>query len=255
MATSGGYGICRYLETKSDGRCPLTENAYSPESMEGRVSRYPFPDHNPPPLPLLPLAVREMTAWLKGDPERIAIIHCKAGKGRSGTLLVSYLLSLPELPPPPRDEGPGLESSVKEDVKDKLKETVKQPAHDSTKHDEDVAEHDEEDAESEHVGIDTSDDEGPPLQAPVAVAATPSHLQKADTHVSPVTTPVQPKPKDTYSPMAIGDEDDVTAPGQHDRLDGKLDEIFKFHSSRRMKPSTTKSRRGVSIASRMSVPM
>lgn len=60
--------------------CPLTENAYSPESMEGRVSRYPFPDHNPPPLPLLPLAVREMTAWLDGDPERIAIIHCKAGK-------------------------------------------------------------------------------------------------------------------------------------------------------------------------------
>lgn len=61
-------------------RCPLTENAYSSESMEGRVSRYPFPDHNPPPLPLLPLAVREMTAWLEPDPQRVAIIHCKAGK-------------------------------------------------------------------------------------------------------------------------------------------------------------------------------
>jgi len=60
--------------------CPLYENAYSPESMFGRVSRYPFPDHHPPPLPLLPLAVREMTAWLQGDQERIAIIHCKAGK-------------------------------------------------------------------------------------------------------------------------------------------------------------------------------
>jgi phosphatidylinositol-3,4,5-trisphosphate 3-phosphatase/dual-specificity protein phosphatase PTEN len=61
-------------------RCPLYENAYSPESMEGRVSRYPFPDHHPPPLPLLPLAVREMKAWLDGGDERIAIIHCKAGK-------------------------------------------------------------------------------------------------------------------------------------------------------------------------------
>lgn len=60
--------------------CPLYENAYSPESMHGRVSRYPFPDHHPPPLPLLPLAVREMTAWLEGDRERVAIIHCKAGK-------------------------------------------------------------------------------------------------------------------------------------------------------------------------------
>lgn len=61
-------------------RCPLYENAYSPESMSNRVSRYPFPDHHPPPLPLLPLAVREMTAWLEGDKERVAIIHCKAGK-------------------------------------------------------------------------------------------------------------------------------------------------------------------------------
>jgi phosphatidylinositol-3,4,5-trisphosphate 3-phosphatase/dual-specificity protein phosphatase PTEN len=62
--------------------CPLYENAYSPESMHSRVSRYPFPDHHPPPLPLLPLAVREMTAWLEGDKERVVIIHCKAGKVR-----------------------------------------------------------------------------------------------------------------------------------------------------------------------------
>lgn len=60
--------------------CPLYENAYSPESMNGRVSRYPFPDHHAPPLSLLPLAVREMKAWLDADPERVAIIHCKAGK-------------------------------------------------------------------------------------------------------------------------------------------------------------------------------
>jgi phosphatidylinositol-3,4,5-trisphosphate 3-phosphatase/dual-specificity protein phosphatase PTEN len=64
-------------------RCPLYENAYSAESMSGRVSRYPFPDHHAPPLSLLPLAVREMNAWLDGDPERVAIIHCKAGKVRN----------------------------------------------------------------------------------------------------------------------------------------------------------------------------
>lgn len=61
-------------------RCPMYENAYSAESMSGRVSRYPFPDHHAPPLALLPLAVREMRAWLDGDSERVAIIHCKAGK-------------------------------------------------------------------------------------------------------------------------------------------------------------------------------
>jgi len=60
--------------------CPLYENAYTAESMSGRVSRYPFPDHHAPPLSLLPLAVREMNAWLDANPERVAIIHCKAGK-------------------------------------------------------------------------------------------------------------------------------------------------------------------------------
>jgi protein-tyrosine phosphatase len=69
-----------WSELNTYDRCPLYENAYSPESMHNRVSRYPFPDHHPPPLPLLPLAVREITAWLEGDPERVAIIHCKAGK-------------------------------------------------------------------------------------------------------------------------------------------------------------------------------
>lgn len=71
--------------------CPLYENAYSPESMFGRVSRYPFPDHHPPPLPLLPLAVREMTAWLQGDEERVAIIHCKAGKASLNSLMLGAL--------------------------------------------------------------------------------------------------------------------------------------------------------------------
>ena len=85
MVRNGGSGTCEfYLERFIDARCPLYENAYSAESMSGRVSRYPFPDHHAPPLSLLPLAVREMNAWLDADPERVAIIHCKAGKVRNG---------------------------------------------------------------------------------------------------------------------------------------------------------------------------
>jgi phosphatidylinositol-3,4,5-trisphosphate 3-phosphatase/dual-specificity protein phosphatase PTEN len=219
--------------------------------MGGRVSRYPFPDHNPPPLPLLPLAVREMTAWLEGDPERIAIIHCKAGKGRSGTLLVSYLLSLPELPPAPREGGPQLDDSKVEGVKDKLKENVKHRTHDAAPHDEEAEveeadnPRDEEDALSEPAGGDTSEeDSAPPAPAPGA------QLYRRDTHVEPVATPVPDQPKHSYTPIAIGDEEPLEAPGQWDRRDHKLDEIFLFHSGRRMKPSTTKARRGVSIASR-----
>ncbi|KAK0240302.1 phosphatases II [Armillaria nabsnona] len=74
--------------------CPVKENSYPVSYFEGRVSRYPFPDHHAPPLALLPLVAREMRAWLSGSPHRVAVLHCKAGKGRSGTMACAYLLSL-----------------------------------------------------------------------------------------------------------------------------------------------------------------
>ncbi|KAI5121808.1 hypothetical protein M0805_009800 [Coniferiporia weirii] len=81
--------------------CPLRENSYPASLFDGRVSRYPFPDHHAPPLAILPLFVREAHEWLSGSPDRVVVLHCKAGKGRSGTLACAYLLSLDESPKPP----------------------------------------------------------------------------------------------------------------------------------------------------------
>jgi phosphatidylinositol-3,4,5-trisphosphate 3-phosphatase/dual-specificity protein phosphatase PTEN len=53
-----------------------------------------------------------------------------------------------------------------------------------------------------------------------------------------------------YEPIAVGDDGAPGSAGQQDREDGKVDAVFKLHSSRRMKPSSTG--RGVSIASRTS---
>ena len=49
-------------------------------------------------------------------------------------------------------------------------------------------------------------------------------------------------------PLDIGDEAPPGTEGQEDRQDGKVDAVFKLHSSRRMKPTSTG--RGVSIPSR-----
>ncbi|KAF8189895.1 hypothetical protein K438DRAFT_1592985 [Mycena galopus ATCC 62051] len=84
--------------------CPIRENSYSASFFDGRVSRYPFPDHHAPPLAIMPLAAREMADWLDGSPERVIVLHCKAGKGRSGTLACTYLLSLGQAPTPPQLE-------------------------------------------------------------------------------------------------------------------------------------------------------
>ncbi|KAH7907571.1 hypothetical protein BJ138DRAFT_1137484 [Hygrophoropsis aurantiaca] len=81
--------------------CPEKENSYPASVFDGRVSRYPFPDHHVPALSILPLAAREMHAWLSGSRDRVVVLHCKAGKGRSGTLACTYLLSLDVPPTPP----------------------------------------------------------------------------------------------------------------------------------------------------------
>lgn len=71
--------------------CPISENSYPPTSFHGRISRYPHPDHHPPPLPLLHAATQEMEAYLNATPsmaaevpssqsvgKNVVVIHCKA---------------------------------------------------------------------------------------------------------------------------------------------------------------------------------
>ncbi|KAG6853409.1 hypothetical protein C0991_004640 [Blastosporella zonata] len=55
-----------------------------------------------PPLAFMPLVACEMRAWLNGSSERVAVLHCKAGKGRSGTMACTYLLSLDDNPSAPK---------------------------------------------------------------------------------------------------------------------------------------------------------
>ncbi|WWC68147.1 uncharacterized protein I206_102070 [Kwoniella pini CBS 10737] len=244
--------------------CPLYENAYSPESMHGRVSRYPFPDHHPPPLPLLPLAVREMTAWLEGDSERVAIIHCKAGKGRSGTLLCSYLLSLPDLPPPPQLDRSYTHKDLQKRLEDRQKEKAESLS-ESVPTTTLQAEGEREGwvyvgSGKDITGVQMTDSEIPETER----SNTPAKSEKID--VQPVkrtkstsssTTTLSDSSStssvniqihtDPPYPIDIGDEAAPGSTGQIDRKDGRVDEVFQLHSSRRMKP--TSSGRGVSIPS------
>jgi hypothetical protein len=57
------------------------------------VYHYPFPDHHPPPFALIPNIMASMRNWLHAKKGRVVVVHCKAGKGRSGTASCSYLIS------------------------------------------------------------------------------------------------------------------------------------------------------------------
>ncbi|XP_044468725.1 phosphatidylinositol 3,4,5-trisphosphate 3-phosphatase and protein-tyrosine-phosphatase PTEN1 [Mangifera indica] len=68
------------------------EECYDPEHFYGRVERYPFDDNHVPPLEMIKLFCESVDSWLSTDPKNIAVIHCMAGKGRTGLMVCAYLV-------------------------------------------------------------------------------------------------------------------------------------------------------------------
>lgn len=77
---------------------------YPDSEVYNRIHHFPWPDHHPPPFAIIPNLMAAMRNWIQRldgpaglDAEtkkrRVAVVHCKAGKGRSGTSACSYLIS------------------------------------------------------------------------------------------------------------------------------------------------------------------
>ncbi|KZS97246.1 phosphatases II [Sistotremastrum niveocremeum HHB9708] len=215
--------------------CPWKENSYDPSVFEGRVSRYPFPDHHAPPLAILPLAVREMQIWLAGSPNRVVVLHCKAGKGRSGTLACALLLSLDAVPTPPK-----LERSYTKHEWNRLKASQVIDA---------VEERVEvlEEAKQRRAGA-TSSALGPldsVAQKDLEEFRDASEWTKVEAMKEDLPPTAAPIPEQIRHPLIVGD-----IPARATRTP-PLDDVLSLHTQRRMKPSTggKKSPQGVSIPS------
>ncbi|MED6197993.1 hypothetical protein PIB30_061948 [Stylosanthes scabra] len=68
------------------------EESYDPANFHGRVEAYPFDDNHVPPLEMIKDFCESVHSWLSSDPKNIAVIHCMAGKGRTGLMVCSYLI-------------------------------------------------------------------------------------------------------------------------------------------------------------------
>lgn len=71
---------------------------YDPSVFYGRVKRYPFKDHNTPPLTTMVNFANDAKAWLDADKENVVNMHCKAGKGRAGLMCCVLLVRTGECP-------------------------------------------------------------------------------------------------------------------------------------------------------------
>ncbi|XP_065855961.1 phosphatidylinositol 3,4,5-trisphosphate 3-phosphatase and protein-tyrosine-phosphatase PTEN1 [Euphorbia lathyris] len=68
------------------------EESYDPIHFHGRVETYPFDDNHVPHLDMVKQFCESVHSWLSQDSRNIAVVHCMAGKGRTGLMVCAYLV-------------------------------------------------------------------------------------------------------------------------------------------------------------------
>ena len=88
--------VQRFLKTYHDGHYRVynlcSERSYDPEKFEGNVVRFPFDDHNCPSLRMMVKFCEDVHQFLTAERHNVAVVHCKAGKGRTGLMLCAYMV-------------------------------------------------------------------------------------------------------------------------------------------------------------------
>lgn len=88
--------VFRFLEQMHKDRYKVynlcSERGYDISKFHNRVECFPFDDHNAPPLELVLKFCKNVKEWLDQHKENVAVIHCKAGKGRTGVMVTAYMI-------------------------------------------------------------------------------------------------------------------------------------------------------------------
>uniref|UniRef100_A0A3Q2YCL8 Transmembrane phosphatase with tensin homology n=1 Tax=Hippocampus comes TaxID=109280 RepID=A0A3Q2YCL8_HIPCM len=88
--------VARFLDTKHEGHYRVynlcSEKGYDPKFFHYRVERVFIDDHNVPSLEDMLKYTTGVREWMSADPKNVIAIHCKGGKGRTGTLVCTWLI-------------------------------------------------------------------------------------------------------------------------------------------------------------------
>jgi hypothetical protein len=75
--------------------CSEPDRQYDPAVFSALAyQRVQWPDHLPPTLRMLRTLIADACAFLESDAANLVLVHCKAGKGRTGTVICCLLLAI-----------------------------------------------------------------------------------------------------------------------------------------------------------------
>jgi len=72
----------------------LSGEVYDYTKFHNRVYDYGWPDHSTCPLEFILRIIDAMKQYVEEDPENVAVVHCLAGRGRTGTIVSAFLLKI-----------------------------------------------------------------------------------------------------------------------------------------------------------------
>ncbi len=87
--------VKKFLDLKHNNKyfiINLSGNKYDYQLFENKVYEYDWIDHQAPTLITLFLICKKMYDYLLADEKHIVVINCKAGKGRTGTIICCFML-------------------------------------------------------------------------------------------------------------------------------------------------------------------
>eukprot|EP01100_Stratorugosa_tubuloviscum_P004103 TRINITY_DN200_c1_g2_i1.p1 TRINITY_DN200_c1_g2~~TRINITY_DN200_c1_g2_i1.p1 ORF type:complete len:377 (+),score=137.40 TRINITY_DN200_c1_g2_i1:21-1151(+) len=88
--------VIRFLDFKHKDHFKVynlcSERSYEHAKFYNRVGVYPFDDHNAPPFELIFNFCKDVEEWFNQHEKNVVVVHCKAGKGRTGLMICCWLI-------------------------------------------------------------------------------------------------------------------------------------------------------------------
>lgn len=90
--------VVRFLETyhknefKLYNFCNEPNRTYDSSEFYGNVVEFPFEDHCVPTLPAIRGFCQDAMNWIRESKAHVVVLHCKAGKGRTGLMSCALLI-------------------------------------------------------------------------------------------------------------------------------------------------------------------